>query len=137
MDKKETLQEVSTPTQRLKIKEILQDELLKRGFTAKIVKLYEYKQIGGFKKYLRFYTEEFQTVPVIFKAIRVEEFNSGFTLDAKESEDGKIILTQSLFYISINVRYQHFKGGSNGAELFYLSGSLSEDGLDVFNIKTS
>ena len=62
----------------LKIKETIQVELLKRGVTAPIVTMKETIGRGG-SHYIEFQTTEFQTVPVMFKRVQVNNFSTAVT----------------------------------------------------------
>ena len=87
------------------MKEIIEQELLKRGFTAKI-KCLNYRDDG---KGLAFETEEFNTTPVIMKSIKIQSSL------ANRDEDG-------LWAIQIKVRYEHFdnRHGIIGCDLFVI-----------------
>lgn len=89
----------------LSIKEKIQIELLKRGITAPI-KTIEYEN-----NKLKVVTEDFQTNPVIFKRLWVQTWNSFI-----DKIDNNITL-----FISLNYRYEHFNGGSNGCDLFSIN----------------
>jgi hypothetical protein len=105
------------------IAEHLQTELLKRGILAPITKIEEEESRPG-KTHISFETEEFQTTPVIFKSLKVENFNSWI-----EEVDGG-------FQIGIDVHYsyKHFGGGSNGCSLFKFRCMVSEDGMYVGSV---
>ena len=105
------------------IKDLLQIELLKRGILAPITRIEEVESRSG-GTYISFETEEFQTTPVIFKSLKVENFNSWIS----KIEGG--------FLININVHYsyKHFGGGSNGCSLFNFQCKVSEDGMYVGDV---
>lgn len=122
------MERITTDAQLNKIKEFVQDELTKRGFHAKI-KSFEEKT--DTRQYIAFETEEFQTVPVIFKSIIVSCFSCGFT----KKELGENKKTFDEFYISVNVFYEHFDGRSNGCDLFRVDGVLINDD-QVYQMRT-
>lgn len=111
----------TTQEQRNSLQELIQTELLKRGFTAKIISFEEED-----KKYLKFHTESFQTVPVLFKEIQVSNFSTSVGQEIRKRED-KTEYQVTTFWIQVDVRYSHFEGGSNGSRLFAIQGHFFED----------
>jgi len=105
------------------IKEAIQIELLKRGFTAPIISIEE-KVSRTNRHRISFHTENFQTVPVLFKTIQVNEFSSEIFSSEKDVVE---------FYIGVHVSYTHFDLGSNSSSLFQIKGYLNERG--VYGIK--
>lgn len=103
------------------IKDFIQDELLKRGIHAKIIKC-GLKEIRG-NQYPDLETEEFQTTPVIFKSLKVGSFNSSMTEEKEEDTPYTYI------WMRINYLYTHFGGGSNGCDLFDFSCKVIKDGI--------
>lgn len=120
--------EITSEKQRNEIQEFIQTELLKRGFLAPIKNFMEVECRNNESRFT-FHTDNFQTSPVIFKEIRVEEGSS--SISEKENEEKGFIFHK--FYISINVRYQLFGGGSNGSDLFTVAGTLF-DKKDVYDL---
>lgn len=108
------------------IKDLLQTELLKRGILAPICRIEEVEGRVG-SSYISFETEEFQTTPVIFKSLKVENFNSWIV-----KAEGSIAVT-----ITVHYSYQHFGGGSNGCSLFDFYCKVSEDGKRVGDVRIS
>lgn len=106
------------------IKDLLQVELLKRGILAPIKRIEEEEGRSG-KRYISFNTEEFQTTPVIFKSLVVENFNSWI----KKVEGGYVIV------INVHYSYKHFGGGSNGCSLFNFQCNVSEDSTYVGDVE--
>jgi hypothetical protein len=90
------------------VKEAIQDELLKRGITAKICKFEE----RNYK--LEVETESFQTYPVMFKKIHIYSHLSGFSMILDKVEGATEL------YIGLSFRYTSFSGGSNGTDLMDL-----------------
>ena len=115
---------VSTQSQRNEIKEFIQTELLKRGFLAPIIQFEELDTKSGPR--FEFKTEQFQTVPVIMKAIQVDNFGSSIRKEKFKREDGTEIEFNS-FWISVHVSYEHFSGGTNGCKLFDVHGKFVVD----------
>ena len=122
------MESITTLEQRTQIKETIQLELLKRGFVAPIISFEELEGRSGNR--LEFHTESFQTTPVIFQSIQVNNFSSSVTIN--KDEDGK---ETRRFWISVNVSYTHFGGGSNGCKLFDIVGKLSAEGDTVYAIQ--
>lgn len=122
---------VSTKEVRETIKETIQTELLKRGFTAKIVEFEEVK--GRSSTRFKFITEPFQTVPVLFKNIVVGEFSSGIKVDEEMTEKhGQKFYS---FYIGVNVHYEHFDMGRNSSSLFSISGTFNLNDNRIYKLK--
>ena len=106
------------------IKDLLQIELLKRGILAPINRIEEEEGRSG-NRFISFNTEKFQTTPVIFKSVVVENFNSWI----KKVEGGYLVV------INVHCSYEHFDGGSNGCSLFNFQCNVSEDGMYVGDVK--
>ena len=105
------------------LKELIQLELLRRGFTAQIVKIDEVEVRG--RRFVAFETEKFQTVPVLFKDIIVNQFNSSLKKEVFTRENGTQYEMIKV-YISIHVSYNHFDGGSNGCKLFSIECQMAD-----------
>ena len=113
-----------TQDQKDTLQEIIQTEMLKRGFTAPITSFEEVEgRRGG--SYIEFTTEPFQTTPVIFKEIRVGNFSTSISKEEMERED-KTKYTVIRFWIGVSARYTNFSGGTNGADLFQITGAFFE-----------
>ena len=108
------------------IKDLLQIELLKRGILAPIKRIEEVEGRSG-NRYISFETEEFQTTPVIFKSLKVDNFGSWITKGEKS-----LAIT-----ISVHYSYKHFGGGTNGCSLFKFYCTVSEDGEYVGSVSIS
>ena len=108
------------------IKDLLQTELLKKGILAPIKRIEEVEGRSG-NRYISFETEKFQTTPVVFKFLIVENFHSWI----KKVEGGYVVT------IYVHYSYEHFGGGSNGCSLFNFQCNVSEDGEYVGNICVS
>ena len=94
------------------IKETIQTELLKRGITAPIIKIEEHIRNGTHRIELQ--TEPFQTYPVIFKKLWVDNFSTSINIKKYEETDVEYYKV----WISVYCSYEHFNGGSNGCKLF-------------------
>lgn len=104
------------------IKKTIQREILKRGFTAKIVKFEEV--ISRMNRHrVEFCTESFQTVPVMFEEVYISNFSSEISLI--ENEDGD---NYYRIWITVNVGWKHFGGGSNGTGLFSVTFNADLEG---------
>jgi hypothetical protein len=89
----------------------IQTELTKRGFHVKF-KTFEIR-----KNKIFFESESFQTSPVLFKEIRIKNFASGISVK-EDMENSKI----KTFWVMVNVEYNHFDYGSNGCNIFTVTG---------------
>ncbi len=107
------------------IRVAIQQELLRRGFHAPITVTFSTEK----KPRFCITSELFQTAPVLFESIMIQEFGS--YLSEESSDTGKEYLHIG---IQVAVRYQHFGGGSNGCKLFYFTCD-TVDGEIIFNIK--
>jgi hypothetical protein len=110
---------ISNQEQRDAIQKFIQTELLKRGFQAPIVEFNEEQGRSGNR--FTFTTSEFQTTPVIFESIVVDNFSS-FISSIEEHPDSKVEFRN--FWIQVHASYKHFGGGSNGCSLFDVVGVL-------------
>lgn len=96
------------------------EQLTRRGFHAPL-------SIGvGYRRdqepYIKLESEPFQTVPVIFKEIRICQFSSTLAQDtspdavtARETDSTRDYWS---VWIDVHVAYEHFPNGSNGCTLF-------------------
>jgi len=103
-----------------KIKSAIQTELLKRGFLTPINIVFNEK-----RKLLEIHSESFQTVPVIFKSIKIDNFGGSIIIDntlpkyVSSNNEIEVETEQELqIWIPIHVSYKHFDGGQNGCSLF-------------------
>ena len=120
------MKNLTTENQRKAVQELIQTELLKRGFTAPIINFEEEEGRRGGQNRLIFHTEPFNTVPVIMKKIQVDNFSSSLAQKELLREDETKYIETS-FWISVHVSYEHFTGGTNGCELFQISGKFYDD----------
>ena len=98
-----------------KIKELIQDELTKRGFNACIIKLVETENGRIILE-----TEEFQTVPAIFRKVGICNFATNVSVHPL-SEINSMDNSGNTFvnvWIDIVVSYETFSGGTNCSNLF-------------------
>lgn len=100
------------------------DCLLRRGFTAKIVIDEVVGRDGNVR--LDITSEAFQTVPVLFREIRI-----GGSIYFGQNETTENAIN---FGGTVNVKYEHFPHGSNGCELFRINGTVLKDDDRVFNV---
>lgn len=91
------------------IKDLIQDELTKRGFHAQIVICNETESRRG-GTYVEIESLPFQTTPVLFKEIKINNFGSWIS---EPNDDGCIEVQ-----IEIHISYNVFGGGTNGTSLF-------------------
>lgn len=95
------------------IKSEIDTQLLKRGFFAKTT-LTLAENRGS--QSLKLSSETFQTTPVIFKEIQINDFGSWLNSDSVTNERGTFNFVKVA--VTVHVNYSHFGGGSNGCELF-------------------
>lgn len=113
----------TTPEQRMIITQEIEKALTRRGFHVSIRIQEELAQIKT-RNILKVESDEFQTTPVLFESIRIENFSSGFFEHEKKRG----------FIIQIHAMYKHFNGGQNGVELFTIRGYLAPDRLLIYNV---
>jgi len=103
------------------IKNKIQLELLKRGIASPIIKCEEVIKNNVHRIEIK--TASFQTIPVIFKELWIENFNSSIKEETIDVEGSEGILETIVYrvWIKIMYEYEHFGGGSNGCELFNLT----------------
>lgn len=111
------------------IKNEIQTELLKRGITAQIVEFKEYIRNNMHRIELK--TEPFQTSPIMFKKLWIENFSNGVYIE-KDKETG---YEYYHLWISVHYSYEHFNGGFNGCKLFDFFCNISLDNTCVSLIK--
>ena len=116
------------------LKNFVQDELLKRGFTAKITTFEEIISRGS--HYINFETESFQTVPVIFKSLKVASFSTSVSQAVLENESG-VTYTKTNVWITISTRTKSFDGGSNGTNLFQFNCAFLNSSEGMFETQIS
>jgi len=115
-----TLQELTLELPEEIIDEIensINSQLVKRGFPT-VNAIHNSSDVKYPK--IVIISEEFNTVPVIFKSIKIENFGGSLSVHSKRIiRDNKI---EEVSYISVwipvYVEYEHFNNGSNGSELF-------------------
>lgn len=105
------------------IREYIQLELLRRGFTAKIIEFGE--DIYG----INFKTEDFQTTPVLFKRLFIK--SSDTNISDKKTLGG---VSYNDVYINVMIRHEYFDLGQNGIDLFHFKCKVNS--TYVFEMKT-
>ena len=117
------------------LQETVRIELLKRGHLAKIER---FEEIEGRNNETRisFNTESFQTTPVIFKSLQINEFSSSIS---EETQSHDVSGTPTDFTVikvnlSVNISFENFNGGTNGTEIFTLHAECGKDGNDVLRV---
>ena len=88
------------------IKETLQLEILKRGINAPIIDICETISERTFKHYLKFETSEFQTIPVMFKSIKINQFSSFVESSPKSNLDPSFEGNYISVYSSVSFSYK-------------------------------
>lgn len=96
-------------------------QLLKRGINTTF-RVFEQDKERGFIKMV---SEYFQTYPVIFANMRVQNFSSFLTKNEELSTQEDSIYN---IQIGIDARYWEFDGGENGTRLFTFWCSVSRKG---------
>jgi len=116
------------------IVETINQQLIKRGFPQVTIK---HNKNDRYPE-LDIISEEFNTVPVIMKSIRIE--NNGGSINNKTKiilRDGDEVEVPYLsIWIPVHVSYNHFGGGSNGTGLFGYSCEIREDNKERIYIFT-
>jgi len=115
--------------QKIAIRDRILEEILKRGISTKMSSFKEV-EVEGRKTRIEFITEPFQTIPVIFKEVRIGSFSSNI-IPASPDEDNEIYEV----FIGINWFYEHFDGGRNSCKMFCFSCKFSEGEDHIYNIQ--
>lgn len=109
------MRSVLSPVNLSEIKNVIQDELTKRGINAPIREFKEIECDGDINE-LKFYTDNFQTIPVLFKNIRVRGL--GYIRKNKG-----LPTNPDVEYLSVTIGLDHdvvyFDSGTNGIGLLY------------------
>lgn len=97
-----------------KISESITNALLQRGFTAPLT--FTQSVNGNKQPCIEVESTPFQTVPVIFKSIKIDTFGTSIQ---PLTDENKAVVPDTLFvWVSVHVSYVHFGNGSNGCSLF-------------------
>ena len=113
------------PTTLFNIKLVIETELLKRGITAPFTIGQELNRNETATR-ITLKGEPFQTVPVLFREIRVTEFNSSIS----KVRDGTLKV-----WVSIYAEYRNFESGSNAVRLFDFLCTVIRDQNDVYKVE--
>lgn len=126
------LKEITTEYQRILIRQIIQEELLKRGFTPKIIKFQE-KVTGGNYNRIEFETETLQTTPVLFKEIKIRDSRSYIELVTGADAHS------NFFRFSLHIRADLylFDGGFHACDIFNLKGTFYKGDIHLNNYTIS
>lgn len=113
---------ILTPQQLENVKDTIQTELLKRGFTAPILEFTQVSDKSGPTKSfqlrrLSFHTANFQTVPVLFRDLKIQSWNSSVF-----KSNSKVRV-----WVTVNCAYSIFSGGTNSSELFTIDGTFMDE----------
>lgn len=129
------MENLLTDRQKNSLIEKLNEQILRRGFNVTIKEFEETETRGT--RYINFSTEAFQTQPIIFQEIKITSFSTSLSKEKgiRESDGHEYEITK--FWISVNVSYKHFGGGTNGCELFTITGNFYEQDshLNKFQIR--
>ena len=120
------------------IKEILQLEILKRGINAPIIDIFESISEKTSKHYLKFETSEFQTIPVMFKKLKIKEFGSSVQLSLKSNIDQSLEGDYISVWLSVNFLYETFECSSNYVSMFSIRFNVFNEykfGVKLYEIK--
>ncbi len=118
-----------TPQRLDTIKQTISVELLKRGFLSPITIT---EEVGRYPL-IKVVSESFQTTPVIMKSLKISNSNGNIQEETKtrQKHNGdKFEETIYKIWIPVHVDYEHFDGGSNGCNLFTLTGWVSNGDFD-------
>lgn len=115
------------------VKDFISLEMLKRGYSAKIVKFEEHIDTNDDERgKINFISESFQTTPVMFKELCVCSLSSGTNKDFHLSREFNKEIGQ--VYVEVGVRYRGFDNSSNCTSLFTMRGSFLKGGESVEDI---
>jgi len=105
------------------LKTLVQAELIKRGFKAKLI------QFEVCPKYniVRLQSEDFQTTPVIFEKLNITHFNGGISKETIIVDDYDIELEVTNVWIAVHVAFTHTDGGFNSTKLFDVRAVIDEN----------
>lgn len=108
------------------IAELIQIELLKRGFIVDVV----CSQTG--ENCFKVKTTSFQTYPVLFKNICIKSSSAIFRENTNEKGN-----KYTDYFVRLFARYELFDGGTNGCELFTIEFRIFEnwDKVRILSIK--
>ena len=104
-----------TPEAMESLKKEISEQLQKRGINVEITLGLEYTKHG--EPVPTMDSTTFQTFPVLFKEIKLAFFGSWL----KEEED------HLRFTATVSARYDHFRTGSNGCDLFTITARIKND----------
>lgn len=108
------------------VKEVITNQLIKRGFPIEMV------NFGIVKNRIEFETVSFQTTPVIFKNIYVGNFGGGISSGKllRINNNSEIEEMDALrLWIPVHAGYNHFDGGSNSSKLFNVAIHVTDYGV--------
>ena len=108
------------------IKDRVAEELGKRGFHAPL-KISQRTSEGKTTR-IELESEPFQTVPVLFKSLKVHQFSQSVSRDKETPALLRI-------WLCINVGWQRWGGGQNGTELFQFRCVVREDREDIYDVQ--
>jgi hypothetical protein len=116
------------------LKNVVQDELTKRGFHVKIDLKEEEKKSGEYGVTLT--SEDFQTTPVLFKKLNIQDFGSSVReIPHKEEYGGDKEDLIIKVWISVNIRLKTFDGGWNFTSLFNFQGVCFGEDDRIYSVK--
>jgi len=114
--------------QKTAIKDRILEEILKRGVSTKMKSFKEIESQD--KTRIEFITEAFQTIPVIFKEVRISNFSSDI-IPASPDEDNEIYKV----FIGVIWFYELFCMGQNSCKMFDFSCKFIEGEDHIYNIQ--
>lgn len=126
---------ILTENQLNSIKDILKDELTKRGFHVEI-NLVEAETRD--KNKLRLSSSKFQTTPVLFKELSLTDFGTEVSIRQHKDIFGGDKENEVIsIWLSVNVAYTHFDLGSNTSKLFDFTCVMFESNDRCFKVNFS
>jgi hypothetical protein len=98
-----------------RISESIRIALLQRGFTAPLTITQDVNRSK--EPCIKVKSEPFQTVPVIFKSIWIDDFGS--SIRPLTDENKEPVPDMLSVWVCVHVSYEHFPNGSNGCAVFH------------------
>lgn len=103
----------------------IETALIKRGFNVPITLVQSINRDGYLR--IELSSEDFQTQPVIFRALRLQHFGGS----VRATQEAVNIFN---IWLPVNVFWESFSGGSNGTELFTFHCQIKKDREGIFGV---
>lgn len=115
------------------LKERIRIEILKRSITADFTLTYD-----ADTQRLNLQSDYFQTMPVIFKSLQLQDFSSSVRHlhQHQISTNETIDYEHYAIYLQVSVRYENFDRGTNGTTLFTVVARVSAETDNIEHFET-